>query len=297
MARKPGASATSTPATSAPRRRLARLVPSGFGTGMVVAGCIMLLIVVALAALAPVLSPWESLEIDPNAYLAPPGGAHLLGTDSNGMDVWSRLLHSIPVDLGIAVAAVAVAVTLGTAVGLVTGYVGRWLDDGVMRLIDIVQAFPAFILALAVAALLGQSTRNLVIVLALVNAPAYARLVRSEVRTVRELAYVDAARVSGSSITGILWRHVLPNSLTPVRVIAPLNCGWTMLSLAGLSFVGLGVPVPKPEWGAMISLGSADIVAGRWWTSVPPGLALLFCVLAFSMIGEGLQDRSNRRSA
>lgn len=279
------------------RRRPARWAKSGFGTGMVVTGSAMLLLVVALGLAAPVLSSWGPLEIDPEANLASPGGRHLLGTDSNGMDVWSRLLHSVPVDLGIAVAAVAVAVTLGTAVGLVTGYVGRWLDDAVMRVIDILQAFPTFILALAVAALLGQSTQNLVIVLAVVNAPAYARLVRTEVRTVRELPYVDAARVSGSSMAGILWRHVLPNSLTPVRVIAPLNCGWTMLSLAGLSFVGLGVPVPHPEWGAMISLGSADIVAGRWWTSVPPGLALLFCVLAFSMIGEGLQDRANRRSS
>jgi peptide/nickel transport system permease protein len=272
-------------------------VRSGFGTGLVVTGGLMLLLVVVLAVAAPALSPWGPLEIDPEANLAPPGGNHLLGTDSNGMDVWSRLLHSVPIDLGIAVAAVVIAVTVGTAVGLVTGYVGRWLDDGVMRVIDILQAFPTFILALAVSALLGQSTQNLVIVLAIVNAPAYARLVRTEVRTVRELPYVDAARVSGSSMVGILWRHVLPNSLTPVRVIAPLNCGWTMLSLAGLSFVGLGVPVPRPEWGAMISLGSADIVAGRWWTSVPPGLALLFCVLAFSMIGEGLQDRANRRSS
>jgi peptide/nickel transport system permease protein len=283
--------------TASVRRRSARWASSGFGTGMVVTGSAMLLVAVVLGVAAPLLSPWGGLEIDPEANLTAPGGRHLLGTDSNGMDVWSRLLHSVPVDLGIAVTAVAVAVTLGTALGLVTGYVGRWLDDGVMRVIDILQAFPTFILALAVAALLGPSTQNLVVVLALVNAPAYARLVRSEVRTVRELAYVDAARVSGSSMAGILWRHVLPNSLTPVRVIAPLNCGWTMLSLAGLSFVGLGVPVPHPEWGAMISQGSADIVAGRWWTSVPPGLALLFCVLAFSMIGEGLQDRANRRSS
>jgi peptide/nickel transport system permease protein len=270
---------------------------SGFGTGLIVTGAVMLALAVAAAVAAPLLSPWGPLEIDPDANLAAPGGRHLLGTDSNGMDVWSRVLHSVPVDLGIAVASVTLAVVIGTTVGLLSGFIGRWLDDTVMRVIDILQAFPSFILALAVAALLGQTTSNLVIVLAVVNAPAYARLVRAEVRTVRELPYVDAARISGSTTAGILLRHVLPNSLTPVRVIAPLNCGWAMLSLAGLSFVGLGVPVPHPEWGAMISLGSADIVAGRWWTSVPPGLALLFCVLAFSMIGEGLQDRSNRRSA
>ena len=270
---------------------------SGFGTGLITTGSVMLGIAVAAYLFAPVLSPWGPMDIDPDANWAAPGGQHLLGTDSNGMDVWSRVLHSVPVDLGIAVASVFLAVVLGTAIGLFSGFIGRWVDDGVMRLIDILQAFPSFILALAVAALLGQTTSNLVIVLAIVNAPAYARLVRAEVRIVRELPYVEAARISGSSMMGILVRHVLPNSLAPVRVIAPLNCGWAMLSLAGLSFVGLGVPVPNPEWGAMISLGTPDIVAGRWWTSLPPGLALLFCVLAFSMIGEGLQDRSNRRSS
>lgn len=279
------------------RRRRARPGTAGFGTGLIVTGSVLLAVVVAAGFLAPLLTPWGSTQIDPSANLAGPGGRHLLGTDQNGMDVWSRLLHSIPVDLGIAVLSVVLAVVVGSTVGLISGFIGRWVDDTVMRLVDIMQAFPTFILALAVAALLGQSSANLVVVLALVNAPAYARLVRAEVRTVRELPYVDAARLSGSGMFGILARHVLPNSITPVRVIAPLNCGWTMLSLAGLSFVGLGVAVPRPEWGAMISLGSADVVAGRWWTSLPPGFALLICVLAFSMIGEGLQDRSARRAS
>lgn len=267
----------------------------GFGTGLVLVGSVLLATVVVAALAAPLLSRWGPTEIDAGASLQPPGGAHLLGTDTNGMDVWSRVLHSVPVDLGIAVAAVALAVVLGSVVGVVSGYLGGWVDDVVMRVVDMLQAFPMFILALAVAALLGPGTGNLIVVLAVVNAPAYARLVRAEVRTVRELPYVDAARLSGGGFAAIVWRHVLPNSLMPVRVLAPLNCGWAMLALAGLSFVGLGVPVPQPEWGAMISIGSADMVAGRWWTSVPPGVALLLCVLAFSMIGEGLQDRSARR--
>lgn len=279
------------------RRRLRRPGSAGFGTGLIVTGAVMLAIVAVAGIAAPLLTTWGSTQIDSKANLARPGGSHLLGTDQNGMDIWSRLLHSIPVDLGIAVVSVVLAVLIGSLVGLVSGYLGGWFDDVVMRFVDIMQAFPTFILALAVAALLGQSSINLVVVLGVVNAPAYARLVRAEVRTVRELPFVDAARLSGSGTVGILWRHVLPNSVTPVRVIAPLNCGWTMLSLAGLSFVGLGVPVPKPEWGAMISLGTGDIVAGRWWTSIPPGFALLFCVLAFSMIGEGLQDRSARRTS
>ncbi len=255
-----------------------------------------ILVVAALAAIfAPLLSQWGPTEIDPSGTLAPPGGAHLLGTDGNGMDVWSRMLHAARIDLGIAVCAVALAVVVGTLLGLIAGYLGGWIDDVLMRIVDIIQAFPTFILALAVAALLGGGFTNLVITVAAVNAPAYARLVRAEVRTLREMQYIEAAKTSGASAFGIMWRHLLPNSLTPVRVIAPLNCGWAMLTLAGLSFLGLGITVPTAEWGSMISLGTSDVVAGRWWTSVPPGLALLVCVLGFSLLGEGLQERAEAK--
>lgn len=266
-----------------------------FSRVLIVTGAAILAVVALAALAAPLLSGWGPEEIDPAASLAGPGGAHLLGTDTNGMDVWSRLLYAARLDLGVAVTAVALAVVVGTALGLVAGYLGGWIDDVLMRIVDIFQAFPTFILALAVAALLGNGTVNLVITIALVNAPAYARLVRAEVRSIRELPFVDASITSGASTLGVLWRHVLPNSLTPVRVIAPLNCGWAMLTLAGLSFLGLGVTVPGAEWGAMISLGSPDVIAGRWWTSVPPGLALLVCVLGFSLLGEGLQERADAR--
>jgi peptide/nickel transport system permease protein len=266
-----------------------------FGNVLVAAGAGILAVVALAVLLGPLLTRWGPNEIDgAGPTLAEPGGAHLFGTDVNGMDVWSRLLYAGRVDLGIAVAAVAVAVVLGSVLGVVAGYFGGWLDDVLMRLTDIFQAFPTFILALAVAALLGSGPLNLTVAIALVNAPAYARLVRAEVRTIRDLTYVDAARTSGASTIGLLWRHVLPNSITPVRVIAPLNCGWAMLTLAGLSFLGLGIPVPDAEWGAMISLGTGDVVAGRWWTSVPPGIALLVCVLGFSLLGEGLQERADR---
>ncbi|HEY0700699.1 MAG TPA: ABC transporter permease, partial [Micromonospora sp.] len=255
-----------------------------------------ILALVAVAALgAPLLSSWTETEIDPAGTLVAPGGSHLLGTDGNGMDIWSRVLYAARLDLGIAVAAVALAVLAGTLLGLVAGYRGGWLDDVLMRVVDIFQAFPTFILALAVAALLGNGTVNLIVTIAAVNAPAYARLVRAEVRTQRELPFVDAAVTSGASPAAVLWRHLLPNSLTPVRVIAPLNCGWAMLTLAGLSFLGLGVSIPAAEWGAMISLGAADVVGGRWWTSVPPGLALFVSVLGFSLLGEGLQERANAK--
>ncbi|HEX5598942.1 MAG TPA: ABC transporter permease [Micromonosporaceae bacterium] len=268
---------------------------ASFSRIMIITGAVILTVVALAAVLAPLLSSWGPEEIDPNASLAPPGGGHLLGTDANGMDVWARLLHAGRIDLGIAVAAVALAVVVGTLLGLIAGYLGGWLDDILMRMVDIFQAFPTFILALAVAALLGNGTVNLIITIAAVNAPAYARLVRAEVRSLRELPFVDASVIAGSSTLGVLWRHILPNSLTPVRVIAPLNCGWAMLTLAGLSFLGLGVTVPTAEWGAMISFGSTDIVAGRWWTSLPPGLLLLLCVLGFSLLGEGLQERVDAR--
>ncbi|MGI5239993.1 ABC transporter permease [Dactylosporangium sp. CA-139066] len=266
-----------------------------FGTVLMATGAGILAVVALAVLIGPLFTAWGPNEIDgAGTTLAEPGGAHLFGTDVNGMDVWSRLLYAGRVDLGIAVAAVAAAVVLGSILGVVAGYFGGWLDDVLMRLTDIFQAFPTFILALAVAALLGSGPLNLTVAIALVNAPAYARLVRAEVRTIRDLTFVDAARTSGASTIGLLWRHVLPNSITPVRVIAPLNCGWAMLTLAGLSFLGLGIAVPDAEWGAMISLGTSDVVAGRWWTSVPPGIALLVCVLGFSLLGEGLQERADR---
>ncbi|MCT2278514.1 ABC transporter permease [Micromonospora chalcea] len=268
---------------------------SRFARRMIIVGATILSVVALVAVFAPLLSPWGETEIDPANTLVAPGGNHLLGTDGNGMDIWSRVLYAARLDLGIALAAVALAVVVGTLLGLVAGYFGGWLDDVLMRVVDIFQSFPTFILALAVAALLGNGTINLIITIAAVNAPAYARLVRAEVRSLRELPFVDAAITSGASPVGVLWRHLLPNSLTPVRVIAPLNCGWAMLTLAGLSFLGLGVSIPEAEWGAMISLGAADVVGGRWWTSVPPGLALFVCVLGFSLLGEGLQDRANAK--
>ena len=265
-----------------------------FGSWMLVVGIALLAAVLVLSAAAPLITSSGPTEITAAGPLHGPGGAHLLGTDRNGIDIWSRLLAATRTDLGIAVIAVLIAVVVGTAIGVVVGFVGGWLDEAMMRLLDVVQAFPTFVFALTVAAVVGPGAVNLTIVLAAVNAPAYARLVRAEVRTVRAQPYIDAASTSGSARWKILWMHVVPNSLTPVRVLAPLNCGWAMLTLAGLSFLGLGIPVLKPEWGAMISIGANDAIAGRWWTSVPPGLALVVCVLGFSLIGEGLQQRADR---
>ena len=278
--------------TKPSRRRSDLAVRLLLGAGGLLVGAVTL-----LALFAPLLSPWGPTQIDPTAIRQPPSAEHLLGTDLNGMDVWSRLLHSGRVDLGVALASVAIAVVAGALIGVAAGYVGGWLDAVTMRVLEVVQSFPTFILALAVAAMLGPGIGNLIAVVAIVSIPSYARLVRAEVRTVRELAYVDAARTSGIGGTAVVWRHVLPNSLTAVRTIAPLNVGWAMLALAGLSFLGLGVPVPQPEWGAMISQSTSDIISGRLWTTFPPGLALVVCVLGFSLLGEGLQERETRRKS
>jgi len=267
-----------------------RLASWMLGIGICLLGAVAI-----LAILAPLVTSFGPREITLAGPLARPGGAHFLGTDRNGMDVWSRVLGAARTDLTIAVAAVAVGATVGSVVGATLGYVGGRIDDVGVRVLDTLQAFPSFIFALAVAALLGPGAINLAVVLAVLNAPAYARLVRAEARAVRDLTYVEAARVAGTPGWRVLVRHVLPNSLSPVRVIAPLNCGWAMLTLAGLSFLGLGIPVLQPEWGAMISVGVSDAVAGRWWTTVPPGIALVTCVLGFSLIGEALQERADRR--
>jgi peptide/nickel transport system permease protein len=257
----------------------------------------ILLAVVLLSIAAPLVSSWGPTEIDFAATDVGPGTAgHLLGTDLNGMDLWARVLYAARLDLAVAVAAVAIAVTVGGILGAAIGFAGSWVDEIGMRIIDVVQAFPAFVLALAVATLAGSGTWNLIAVIALVNTPSYIRLMRSEVRSTREHGYIEAARCAGESETSILFRHVFPNSVRPLLVIAPLNCGWAILTLAALSFLGLGVQIPNPEWGAMIANGTEDIVSGRWWSSVVPGAALFVTVLGFSLLGEGILDARTRET-
>jgi peptide/nickel transport system permease protein len=257
----------------------------------------ILIAILLMALAAPLLADWGPTEIDFEATDAAPGTpAHVLGTDLNGMDLWSRILYAARLDLGVAVAAVAIAVLAGGILGAAIGYAGGWVDEIGMRVVDVIQSFPAFVLALAVATLLGRGTFNLITVIALVNTPSYIRLMRSEVRSTREHGYVESARCAGESETSILLRHVVPNSVRPLLVIAPLNCGWAILTLAGLSFLGLGVQIPEPEWGAMIAAGTEDIVSGRWWSSIVPGLALFVTVLGFNLLGEGLLDARTRES-
>jgi peptide/nickel transport system permease protein len=260
--------------------------------------------VIVIAALAPWIVPFDPMTADPSVYLLPPGGRHLLGTDGAGMDIFSRVLYAPRVDLTIAVTGTLVSAVIGGAIGAVVGYYEgqrawrRALSTFVMRSADVLQAFPVFVFAIALVAVFGQSVKSIVIAIAFVNVPIYLRLTRSQVLSIRQLRYVEAAYVAGASDLAILWRHVIPNALAPLVAQLSINIGWSVLLTAGLSFVGAGVVAPTPEWGSMIAMGFQNIVTGQWWPSVFPGIALGLTVFGFALVGasiEVLADPARRR--
>ncbi len=255
-----------------------------------IVGLAMLGAIVAVALLAPVLAPHDPYATNPAVSLRPPGPGHLFGTDTFGHDIFSRVLYGARIDLIVAAGAVGVAMVLGGLLGAVAGYAGGWLDDGIMRVMDMLQAFPNFILALGIAAALGPSLTNLIIAIGLTNLPIYARLVRSRLLTLRVSGFALAAVSVGNPPWRVLLIHLLPNSLAPVFIQATLQSGWAILQAAGLSFIGLGVRVPTPEWGVMISMGVQQLTSGHWWVSFFPGLAIMLAVISFNLLGDGLQD-------
>ena len=260
--------------------------------------------VIVIAALAPWIVPFDPMTADPSVYLLPPGGRHLLGTDGAGMDIFSRVLYAPRVDLTIAVTGTLVSAVIGGAIGAVVGYYEgqrawrRALSTFVMRSADVLQAFPVFVFAIALVAVFGQSVKSIVIAIAFVNVPIYLRLTRSQVLSIRQLRYVEAAYVAGASDLAILWRHIIPNAIAPLVAQLSINIGWSVLLTAGLSFVGAGVVAPTPEWGSMIAMGFQNIVTGQWWPSVFPGIALGLTVFGFALVGasiEVLADPARRR--
>ncbi|MGH2348317.1 MAG: ABC transporter permease [bacterium] len=253
-------------------------------------GLAMLAALVAVALLAPVLAPHDPYATNPAVSLRPPGPGYLFGTDTFGHDIFSRVLYGARIDLIVAAGAVGVAMVLGGLLGAVAGYAGGWLDDGIMRVMDMLQAFPNFILALGIAAALGPSLTNLIIAIGLTNLPIYARLLRSRLLTLRVSGFALAAVSVGNPPWRVLLIHLLPNSLAPIFIQATLQSGWAILQAAGLSFIGLGVRVPTPEWGVMISMGVQQLISGHWWVSFFPGLAIMLAVISFNLVGDGLQD-------
>ena len=261
---------------------------------LTVAGLVLITALALIAVLAPLLAPADPLKQVLSTRLKPPSAEHWMGTDQLGRDVLSRMIYGARISLLIGTVVVGLAASIGTVVGLIAGYAGGWLDEGLMRLTDVFFAFPALILAMAISGALGPSLTNAMIAIAIVSWPVYARLVRAQVLSLREREYVEAAHSLGASSPRIIWQHILPNTLAPLLVQASFDMGGAILSAAGLSFIGFGAQPPTAEWGVMISDGRNYIVT-QPWLSLFPGLAILLTVAAFNLIGDGLRDALDPR--
>ncbi|MEM7802077.1 MAG: ABC transporter permease [Chloroflexota bacterium] len=253
-------------------------------------GIIILVVFILLAIFAPLLAPYGPLEKDLINASEPPSVDHWLGTDSFGHDIYSRILYGARLDLFIAISAVVTSFTLGGLIGAGSGFIGGIFDEITMRLMDILQSFPRFIFAMGIAFALGPGLGTVIIATAVLNIPGYARLMRATILTLKERPFALAAKAVGNTPTQILFKHLIPNSLSPLFVMATLHAGWAILEAAGLSFLGLGVPVPTAEWGVMINIGLQDFLRGEWWSYTFPGVAIAITVLGFNLIGDGLED-------
>ncbi len=279
-----------------PGRRLARALagflsqsrPGAMGLAIVVVYAIM-------AALAPVVAPADPTQVFNGQQLQPPGPTFWFGTDQNGMDVFSRTVFAARIDLGIATAAEVLALAAGVLLGLLTGYRGGWIDFVALRAMDVIQAFPVLLLAIAIVAATSQSISAAIFVIAFIDVPIYTRLVRGEVLRVRETTYVMAAFGLGNPIRRLLRKHVLPNAIPPILTQIAVRYAWTIKVIAALAFVGVGIQVPTPEWGSMIRVGADSIISGYWWPSIFPGLAVVILILGLNLLADGLQDHLNPR--
>ncbi len=283
-------------ATSYRRKELRRAFESMVTSRWALVGMLILLIVTFVAVFGPQLAPFDPNRQNIMMRLLEPGEAgagdltYWLGSDQLGRDVLSRLLYGARVSLLVGVAAIAVGGTLGTVAGLVSGYFGGWIDDVIMRLGDIQLAFPFILLAIMFLVVLGPGLVNIILVLGIGQWITYARIVRAQTLSLREKEYVEAARAMGDSTFSILFRTILPNIVAPLTVIASFNVAGVILSEAALSFLGLGVPPDVPTWGSMLSESRDHLLSNKWWMAVFPGLAIVFTVLAFNIIGDWLRD-------
>jgi len=250
----------------------------------------VVIVLIAVALLAPVVAPFDPDATEAADALQSPSLSHLLGTDVYGRDQLSRIVFAARVDLLVPFAATAAALALGSLVGALAGFRGGFIDQVVMRITDAVLAFPALVLAMGLSAALGNSVGNIVVVLAVTQIPVYIRLIRGEMLRVREMEYAEAARTVGNPPWRIALVHLLPNCVPPLIVQATLAMGFALLTMAALSFLGLGIQPPDSEWGEMTAEGASQMVTGEWWLFVFPGLAIMVTVLTFNLIGDGLRD-------
>ena len=253
------------------------------------AGAIISLIFVTIAIIGPVLAPHDPSAIYYSAVLTPPSHEYPFGTDATGRDVLSRVLAGARISLTVSLVAVSIATGFGTALGIVAGYVGGWIGGLIMRVMDVMLAFPDILLAIVIITIIGPGLTTVMIAVGIAAVPAYTRTVRSAVLNVREQDYVEAARALGASAVHIMAVHVLRNVLTPILVLITVSVGLAILAAAGLSFIGLGAPPPTPEWGDMLN-DAQNYMQQTWWMAVFPGAAIMLVVVGLNLLGDGLRE-------
>jgi peptide/nickel transport system permease protein len=251
---------------------------------------VLFFIIALCAVLGPYIVPFDPLASDTSATLQSPSLRHLFGTDLLGRDIFSRVVVATRLDFIIALASVALVFVMGGFAGIAAGYFGGWTDRIVGRVSDTIMAFPLFVLAMGIVAALGNTVTNIVIATAIINFPLYVRVARAEANVRRDAGFVQAARLSGNGEFRILLAQILPNIMPIMMVQISLTMGYAILNAAGLSFIGLGVKPPTPEWGIMVAEGATNIISGEWWVAFFPGVALMIAVFCFNLLGDGLRD-------
>lgn len=261
---------------------------------LAIIGAVIVLALFVVAISAPWVAPYDPAKIDTKSILAAPSLDHLCGTDDLGRDVFSRMLYGSRISLTVGFVAIGIATVIGLLIGAAAGYFGGWVDDALMRFVDLMLTIPAFFLILAVIAFLEPSIYNIMIVIGVTGWMSVARLVRAEFLALKERDFVMAARAMGASNMRIIFRHILPNAMSPVLVSATLGVAGAILTESALSFLGIGVQPPTPSWGNILTLGK-DNIEFAWWLSVYPGLAILITVMGYNLLGEGVRDALDPR--
>lgn len=251
---------------------------------------ILLTILVIVAIFAPLIAPYSPVTPNLANKLMPPSGQHWFGTDALGMDVFSRVIYATRIDLTVAVVSVIIGIIIGAPLGALAAYSGSWLDVVLARLAEVLQAFPVLLFAMLVLTAAGNNLVTLTILLGILNVPVYLKMVRSVALPLRDAEFIQAARISGHKPTSLMLKHILPNTLVPIFAQFSISAAFAVQLIAGLSFVGLGVRVPTPEWGSMIQEGANYMVFGQWWPSVFPGLALFAAAFALTNLGHNIRQ-------
>ena len=260
------------------------------GNQLAVGGSVVVGALVILAVLAPLLAPWDPSRLDTTRILAPPSNSHWLGTDQLGRDVLSRVLYGARISLAVSVVGISLTGAVGSFIGLLAGFLGGWVDTLLMRLVDVSLSLPGILIAVLLSVAFEPSFTNVIIVVIFLLWPSYARLTRGETLGLKQQDFVALARTAGCSNGTIMFRHVVPNLIPSILVLATLHVGYVIVLEAALSFLGVGIPPPTPSWGVMVADGRG-LIERAWWVSILPGIAILVTVLSLNMLGDWVRDR------